>query len=274
MATATTQAQHEEQSGKLANIFATIVIPLAFVIAIGIYMFILGNPNNFIDNNPANHPKQGNYLGVVHKGGWVVPVLMSCFIIVIVFSIERLITITRAKGSGNVAQFVKKINYHLDGGNVAAAKQECSRQKGSVANVVLAGLEKYEEMERNNELIKDQKLLAIQKEVEEATALELPMLQRNLPVIATLAPIGTLVGLLGTVIGMIKAFAALATAGAPDATGLATGISEALINTALGVATSALAIIMYNIFTTRIDHLTYNIDEAGYTLTQTYAAKH
>ena len=274
MATATTQAQHEEQTGKLANLFAAVVIPAAFVVAVLIYMFILGDPNNFIDNNPANNPKQGNYLGVVHKGGPIVPILMTCLIVVITFSIERFITITKSKGKGNIAAFVKRINFLLDSGNLAAARQECDRQQGSVANVVLAGLDKYQEMERNTDLIKDQKILAIQKEVEEATALELPMLQRNLPVIATLAPIGTLIGLLGTVVGMIKAFAALATAGAPDATGLATGISEALINTALGIGTSALAIVMYNIFTTRIDHLTYNIDEAGYTLTQTFASKH
>lgn len=274
MATATTQAQVEEKTGTLANIFAAIVIPLSFIVAVGIFMFILGNPSNFIDNDPANHPKQGNYLGVVYKGGYIVPILLGCLIIVIVFSIERFITITRAKGNGNIATFVKKINYLLDRGDINAARQECDRQKGSVANVVVAGLDKYQEMERAPDLIKEQKVLAIQKEVEEATALELPMLQRNLPVIATLAPIGTLVGLLGTVFGMIKAFAALATAGAPDATGLATGISEALINTAIGILTSALAIVMYNIFTTRIDHLTYNIDEAGYTLTQTFASKH
>ena len=123
MATATTQAQMEEQSGKLANIFAAVVIPLAFIVAVAIYMFILGDPSNFIDNNPDNHPKQGNYLGVVHKGGWIVPILLGCLIIVITFSIERFITITRAKGRGNVASFVKKINYLLDSGNLAAARQ-------------------------------------------------------------------------------------------------------------------------------------------------------
>jgi len=65
----------------------------------------------------------------------------------------------------------------------------------------------------------------------------------------------------------------LATAGAPDSSALATGISEALINTALGIGSSAIAIIFYNFFTGRIDALTYRIDEAGYSLTQTYATK-
>ena len=66
----------------------------------------------------------------------------------------------------------------------------------------------------------------------------------------------------------------MANAGAPDSIKLATGISEALINTAFGIGTAALAVIMYNVFTTQIDKITYSIDEAGYTLVQTYAASH
>ena len=120
----------------------------------------------------------------------------------------------------------------------------------------------------------EHKILAIQKEIEESTSLELPMLEKNLVILATISSIATLMGLLGTVFGMIRAFSAIATAGAPDAVALSTGISEALINTALGISTSALAIIAYNYFTTRIDSLTYGIDEAGFTIAQTYASKH
>ena len=123
-------------------------------------------------------------------------------------------------------------------------------------------------------LEKDQKILAIQKEIEEATSLELPMLEKNLVILATFASVATLMGLLGTGLGMIRAFSAIATAGAPDAVALSTGISEALINTALGIGTSALAIISYNYFTTKIDGLTYGIDEAGFSIAQSFAAKH
>jgi biopolymer transport protein ExbB len=69
---------------------------------------------------------------------------------------------------------------------------------------------------------------------------------------------------------MIKAFSGLAAAGAPDQAALATGISEALINTATGIGTSTLSIIMYNVFTSKIDKLTYSIDEAGFAITQAY----
>jgi biopolymer transport protein ExbB len=72
---------------------------------------------------------------------------------------------------------------------------------------------------------------------------------------------------------MIRAFAALAQAGAPDALALATGISEALINTAFGITGSTIAIIFYNYFSTKIDGMTYKIDEAGFSLTQTFAAQ-
>ncbi len=80
---------------------------------------------------------------------------------------------------------------------------ECDRQKGSVGNVMKAGLRKYKEMITNTELSTEQKVLNIQKEVEEATALELPMLEKNLVFLSTLASVATLLGLFGTVLGMI-----------------------------------------------------------------------
>jgi biopolymer transport protein ExbB len=120
----------------------------------------------------------------------------------------------------------------------------------------------------------DQKTLAIQKDIEEATALEMPMLEQNLTIIATLVSIGTLTGLLGTVVGMIKAFGELGSTGAANTSALSNSISEALINTALGIGTSAVSIVMYNIFTSKIDKLTYAIDETGFSIVQTFAASH
>ena len=93
-------------------------------------------------------------------------------------------------------------------------------------------------------------------------------------VISTMASIGTLAGLIGTVVGMIRAFAAMANAGAPDANALAAGISEALVNTALGIGTSFLAMLSYNFFTTIIDNVTFGIDESGFTLEQSFKAQY
>jgi biopolymer transport protein ExbB len=199
---------------------------------------------------------------------------MALMIIVLSVIVERFITINAAQGKGSIASFVRKIKGSLDRNDVSGAISECDRQKGSVANVIRDGLHKYSDMEKTPGMAKDQKVLAIQQEIEESTSLELPMLEKNLVILATISSIATLMGLLGTVFGMIRAFSAIATAGAPDAVALSTGISEALINTALGISTSAIAIIAYNYFTTRIDKLTYGIDEAGFSIAQSFGAKH
>ncbi len=258
-------------SDSLKSVFAAVVIPLEILIAILFYVYVLGDPSNFQGNNPENHPLQGNYFAIVYKGGYIVPVLIGMLMMTITFGIERLITITRAKGKGSVQKFVQKIVHILPTGNIAQAIAECDKQKGSVANVVKAGLVKFNELQ-NSSLDPDKKVVLVQKDISETTQLEMPMLERNLVILATIVSIATLLGLLGTVMGMIKAFAALATAGAPDSVGLANGISEALINTALGIGTSALAIILYNYFTSAIDSLTHAIDETSFSIIQNFTA--
>ncbi|MCC7297242.1 MAG: MotA/TolQ/ExbB proton channel family protein, partial [Bacteroidia bacterium] len=150
----------------------------------------------------------------------------------------------------------------------------CDKQKGSLANVVRSGLGRYKMAAHDKVLTKDEKVAAIEKELEEATGLELPMLSKNLVIISTCASIGVLVGLIGTVFGMIRAFAALANTGAPDTAALATGISEALVNTAFGIIASTLAVIFYNYFSNRIDSMTYSMDEASYSVVSDFQAHH
>lgn len=261
-------------SSSFNALFASILIPVAIIIGFIIFFTILGSPGNFEDNNPKGHPIPGNYLGMMYKGGYLVPVLMGLMMIVLAVIVERYITLNVASGKGSIPNFVRKIKGLLDRNDVDGAINECDKQKGSVANVIREGLHKYKDMSTMTGMEKDQKVLAIQKEIEEATSLELPMLEKNLVILATISSVATLMGLLGTVFGMIRAFSAIATAGAPDAVALSTGISEALINTALGISTSAIAIISYNYFTTKIDGLTYGIDEAGFSIAQSFAAKH
>jgi len=251
--------------------WAPVVIISALIVSELIFHFVFGDRKHFLDD--ARHePVPGDYFGIVYKGGFIVPFLMTMFITTITFAIERFLTIKKAQGSGSIETFLQTIKNKLHTGDINGALAECSKQKGSVANVVQAGLTKYQEMERNTELELDQKVQNIQQEIEEATSLELPSLQQNLPILATIASVATLVALLGTVIGMIKAFAALATTGNPDPAALAAGISEALINTAIGIGTSAFAIIFYNFFTSMIDGLTYGIDEMAYSIAQTFAS--
>jgi biopolymer transport protein ExbB len=253
------------------SIFATSVILLSFGVAVVIFTYVMGDPVNFEGGNPKGHPLHGNYLGMIYKGGMIVPLLITVILVLITFSIERWITLGRANGKGRLTTFVRNIQTLLREDKIEEAVQLCDKQRGSLANVLKAGLHRYRSLQSDSTLPNDQKVVAMQKELEEATALELPLLSKNLVILSTIASISVLIGLVGTVIGMIKAFSALATSGAPDALALSTGISEALINTAFGISGSTLAIIFYNFFSSKIDDMTYKIDEAGFSLTQTFA---
>lgn len=256
-------------TSNLKSLFASAAILLCLGIGVIIYLFVLGDASHF---DAEGHPKPGDLMGMMYKGGFIVPILMAIFLIVITFSIERLITISKSKGKGRIENFVRNIKQHLNSNNLDAAIEECDKQQGSLANVVRAGVEKYKQVQNDSSLDKESKVAAVQKELEDATSLELPMLSKNLPIITTCATIATLWGLIGTVIGMIRSFAALSNAGAPDTTALATGISEALINTALGISGSVVGIIMYNYFSSKIDSLTYSMDEASFSIINTVSS--
>ncbi len=198
------------------------VAPLVCIIAgYCIWRFIIGADNNFTKPDLAggSGPTKRDRSPVsfrMYQGGIIVPILIGALLTVITFVIERFLTISKATGSGNIAEFIRKVQYHLANKNVDAAIAECDKQKGSVGNVMKAGLRKYKEM-ITTELDTEQKVIAIQKEVEEATSLELPMLEKNLVFLSTIASVATLMGLLGTVIGMITSFAALGEAGGGEA---------------------------------------------------------
>jgi biopolymer transport protein ExbB len=264
-----------KKSGNAISWLAPIICIIAGYI---IWRFIMGDQDAFVEKGSGFWPdyktlkNPNDNFHRIYTGGIIVPLLLGMFLMVITFSIERFLTISRALGKGSIADFIRKVQYHLANRNVDAALAECDRQRGSVANVMKAGLRRYKEMINVPDLDTEQKVIAIQKEVEEATALELPMLQKNLVFLSTITSVGTLIALLGTVIGMIRSFSALGASGGGNAGELAVGISEALYNTALGIGTSALALIMYNVFTTKIDSITYGIDESGFTLTQSFAS--
>src|SRR6187431_2853409 len=229
------------QTKKSSNAISWLAPIICLLAGYLIWRFILGDAEGF--NQPdksggfwPKHDKPKGAMSGIYMGGIIIPILIGMFLMVVTFSIERLLTISKALGSGSIADFIRKVQYHLANRNVDAAMAECDKQRGSVANVMRAGLRRYKEMTANNELNTDQKVIAIQKEVEEATALELPMLQKNLVFLSTITSVGTLVALLGTVMGMIRSFAALGeSGGGSDSSALAVGISVALYNTALGI---------------------------------------
>jgi biopolymer transport protein ExbB len=127
----------------LKSQFASFAIPILVITGILIYKFVLGNSSNFQGGDSNNHPVEegvGHVLGLIYKGGFIVPILLSLVLMSITFSIERFLTIGKAQGKGRAEQFVRKVQGHLSAGNVDAAIAECDNQRGSVANVVKSSL--------------------------------------------------------------------------------------------------------------------------------------
>ena len=259
----------KESGSNAGGMISGIIIVLCIFVGWIIWNFIMGNGANFEGGVNTGHPIPGNYLAMVYKGGPIVPVLMGLLLMVIVFSFERFFVISKAAGKGNLDKFMKEVQSNITTGNIEGAIAVCDKQEGSVANAIRSALLKFQDVTKEG-LDSEAAADTIHKEIEEATSLEMPMLEKHMTILSTLVSLGTLAGLLGTVTGMIKAFSALSAAGSPDSAALANGISEALINTATGISTSALAIVVYNFFTSKIDTLTYSIDEAGSTIVNTY----
>jgi biopolymer transport protein ExbB len=204
----------------------------------------------------------------IRQGGPLLVVGLICLFLVFTFGIERFLVLWRAGGRGSVVKFSRTLKGSLGKGDIAEAIQTAKQQGGSLANVIGAGLERFQSL-HGSSTDRKEVLEGTRRAIEEASSLETPYLERNLSALATLASIATLIGLLGTTIGMIRAFRAMSQAGAPDATQLALGISEALVNTALGLTTAIIGTVLYNYFTTRVDNFNSTMEETSYEVLQT-----
>ncbi len=210
----------------------------------------------------------------IRDGGPLVIALIAITIMVIAFIFERVFSLRKAKGKGSLTKFLKEVQQQINAGKIDEAIGACDAQRGSCANVLRTGLERYKMLHASGKTIEEKEAMEeVQRAIEEAMMLEVPLLERNLVALSTIASVATMVGLLGTTIGMIRAFRALAHAGAPDAIQLSIGISEALINTAGGLIGAIAGIVAYNVFTTKVDNFTYMIDEASYSIIQSLSLR-
>jgi biopolymer transport protein ExbB len=236
------------------------VVPIGFVLALVISIAIY-----------SQLPRIGEIGVQMNKGGYLVAGLILLLILQTAFIIERIWSLRKAQGRGSMPAFLNSVRKSLHAGDVDGAIQQCAKQRGSAANVIRAGLERYQQV-RAEGASKEKIVSETQAAIQEANGLEVPLLERNLIALSTIASIATMVGLLGTVIGMIRSFAALGHTGAVDASKLAIGISEALINTAGGLFVAIAGIVAYNVFVTRVDNFNYMMDEASYEAVQLLSA--
>lgn len=236
------------------SVFITVLIVAASVIAYVIYEFMLPD--------------------FIRDGGPLVISLIALTIMVTTFVVERLLSLRKAQGRETLTSFLRNIQTAISQHDIDGAISACDRQRGSCANIIRTGLERYRILSAEGDTKNQKEVMEeVQHSIEEAMMLEVPLLERNLVALSTIASVSTMVGLLGTVLGMIRSFQAMSRAGAPDAVQLALGISEALINTAGGLIAAIVGILAYNYFTTKVDNFTYMIDEASYSIVQSLALK-
>jgi len=257
----------------MKNIFNVIVIVLSMAVAFILFKFWMGADGNFADPGVKHKPKPGSTLGTIYTGGPIVAILMGLILVSSTFSFERYLSINKAKGKGDVSNFIKGISDNLLKDNYDEALAACEKQRGSLANIMRAAIERFKSVKDDNTLDKEKKMSEVQRSIDEATNLEVPLLEKNLVILSTVASIATMFGLLGTTLGMIRAFAAFGDTGTVDATQLAVGISEALYNTAAGLIGAIISIIFFNMFTTKVDGLVYMIDEAILSITQIFTVR-
>lgn len=242
------------------SIFITTITIVAFVLGYIIWGPILGS-----------YPK-GTIAHSVYQGGPLVVTLIAVLFMLLAFVVERFLSLRVAKGTASVQVFFKSLIEMLRSKDYDGALAACDKQRGTTANVLRAGIERFMTVKDNKAMDSEKKIAFVQSAIEEANALEGPLLERNLIAMSTIASIATMIGLLGTTIGMIRAFAATGSAagGVIDATSLATGISEALVNTAGGLISGILGIFFYNFFVNKVDAFNYTTDEAVYEVIQLF----
>lgn len=264
--------------------FVLFVIYLAWWV---VWFFVMGRNLSFVFDTMASmggavrmeeniyNTDNANVLGkggaVVARGGGLVDMLFFLLLLTLFFIIERYFTYRAAKGKVGHVRLLGMIKERVKEDDLDGAIGACRQQKGVVGHILASGLEKYKLVKGRYDAATTR--AEVQQSISETNAMEASLLERNLIFIATIASIGTMTGLLGTVVGMIRAFAALAAKGRPDPNKLATGISEALINTAGGLTVAIISIVAYNYYLNRIDKFNFTFEESSNELLALLTAK-
>ena len=190
-------------------------------------------------------------------------------------AIERIYTFNQAtKQSKMYAPLVAK---HLKEGRLKEAIALSSAKEyrySHLAKVVLAGLQEYQfQQESGANLSREDLLDTVRRSIQRATALTSNDLKKGIPALATIGATAPFVGLLGTVVGIISAFQGIAAAGSGGLGAVSAGISEALIETALGLVVAIPAVWMYNYFTGRLEYFSVEMDNSSSELVDYFIKK-
>jgi len=201
---------------------------------------------------------------MIQKGGPMMYLIIASSVLAFGVVIERVYHLNRARIDSN--KFMDEITSVLKRNKIIEAIELCNATPGPIAHIIKAGILKH-----------DRSKPEIKEAVEEAAQLEIPRLEKHLPVLATIAHIAPLLGLLGTVTGMIRSFQVIqakALSASPVNPGdLAGGIWEALLATVAGLAIAIPTYVAYNYLTSQVGGLVYDMERSATDLVNLLSSK-
>ena len=187
-------------------------------------------------------------LEFVVKGGPVMVPLLLCSVIALGIIVERCLSLRRHR----ILKYdvLQRIEELLRDRKIPEASTLCKRYPSSMTRILLAAI-----------LNHDKSRQEIKEIIEDAGRQEIPVLERYLTILGTIASISVLLGLLGTVMGMIRTFNSIAALGYGNPEALASGISEALVATATGLTIAIPTLVLYNVFSSKVDALVIEMEK-------------
>jgi biopolymer transport protein ExbB len=198
------------------------------------------------------------------EGGPLMGIIILCSIIAVGVFIERLWHLYRARIDTD--KFVEEISTLVKRNKIMEALDKCNTTPGPIAHIMKMGILKHD---RTREEIRDS--------IQDAGGQEVPRLEKNLGILATIAHISPLLGLLGTVIGMLRAFSVIedkARAMVPvSPADMAGGIQEALITTVAGLVVAIPTYVVYNYLVSRVDSIVFDMEKSATELVNVLSAK-
>jgi biopolymer transport protein ExbB/TolQ len=202
-------------------------------------------------------------MGPVAKLVGVILIIMSMWSIGV--GIERFFTYQQARTQSKL--YAPQVAKHIKEGRLkdaVALSTSKNYRYSHLAKVVLAGLQEYQfQKESGGGLQREDLLDTVRRSIQRASALTASDLKKGVAALATIGSTAPFVGLLGTVVGVITAFQGIGASGSAGLGAVSKGISEALVETALGLVVAIPAVWIYNYLTARIEYFNVEMDNSS-----------
>jgi len=191
---------------------------------------------------------------VFFAGGPIMWPILLCSVFALAIILEKLWLLHKIRIDTD--DFLNKILDKMKRHDTKEALQICDNTKSPIANILKAGILKY-----------DRPRPQIIEAIEDASLYEIPRIEKNLAALATIAHISPLLGLLGTVTGMVRCFQVIQAKAASfhilSPADLSGGIWEALLTTVAGLLVAIPTFVAYNYLVSRVNNFILEMEKAS-----------